>query len=121
MEYHDDEGLSAEQRHAAAALFAAMEPFRKARKGLRLSHVSTFINIAIEEGLTVSELAARCGMSGEVISKHLRDLGSINRRHGPGLGLVTVIQQVHGDRRERRVVLTHQGGTVARKVIAAMK
>jgi DNA-binding MarR family transcriptional regulator len=116
----DGHGVSPEERRACAVLFAAVWTFSRARKRMTLSHMTTFINIATEQGLTVSELATRCGMNGDVISKHLRELGAINRRHGTGLGWVTVVQQVHGDRRERRVILTHRGYTFARKVIDAM-
>jgi len=117
----DSQRISPEERQAFAWLFAAVRMYSLARKRMTLSHLTTFINIAMEEGLTVSELATRCGMNGDVISKHLRDLGAINRRRGTGLGWVTVVQQVHGDRRERRVILTHRGYTFARKVIDAMK
>ena len=121
MEYDAAVEVTPEERRAAAVLFAALEPFRKARKRMPLSLITTFMNVAIEEGLTVTELAKRCGMNGSVISKHLRDLGTVNRRQGPGLELIAVVQQVHGDHRERRVILTERGGTLARKVVNAMK
>jgi DNA-binding MarR family transcriptional regulator len=121
MHDQDSEELSPEAKQASAWLLAGVWLLSRIRKRMTLSLASTFINVAEQEGLTVSELAARCGVSGEVMSKHLRDLGTVNRRHGPGLGLVTVIQEVHGDRRQRRVILTHQGASFARQIIDAME
>jgi DNA-binding MarR family transcriptional regulator len=116
----DSQKISEEERRACAWLFAGVRVFSLARKRMTLSHLTTFINIAIEDGLSVSELAARCGVNDYVVSKHLRDLGAVNRRHGTGLGWVTVVQRVHGDRRERRVILTHRGYAFARKFLRAM-
>ena len=102
-------------------MLKALRLLGRTRKRMTVSLANTFLNVVAQEGLTVSDLAARCGVSGEVMSKHLRDLGAVNRRYGTGLGVVAVVQQIHGDRRERYVVLTHQGAALARQVIAALK
>ncbi|UWU78151.1 MarR family winged helix-turn-helix transcriptional regulator [Bradyrhizobium huanghuaihaiense] len=121
MSDDDSQGLSPQARWAARTLLNVLLPMRRTRKRLTFSLVNTFLNVAAQEGLTVSELAARCGVSGEVMSKHLRDLGAVNRRHGTGLGLVAVVQQIHGDRRERHVVITPQGLDLVRQMMAVLK
>jgi DNA-binding MarR family transcriptional regulator len=81
----------------------------------------TYLHVALDEGLTVSALAARCNVDPSVMSRHLRDLGNLNRHKKTGLELVAVTQRVYGDRREYRVILTQRGVTVARQVIAALR
>jgi DNA-binding MarR family transcriptional regulator len=82
----------------------------------------TFLQVAMAEGeLTVSMLAAVCGVGPTTISKHLRDLGAINRRGEPSLGLITTMQRAHDDRRQHRVILTDRGVAVARIIVAIMK
>jgi DNA-binding MarR family transcriptional regulator len=81
----------------------------------------TFLNVAAEEGHTVSALAARCGVDATVMSRHLRDLGSHNRHHEPELGLVVTAQRIHGDRREHRVYLTTRGHAVLRQMVEELK
>ncbi|MHC2625058.1 DNA-binding MarR family transcriptional regulator [Bradyrhizobium huanghuaihaiense] len=121
MSDDDSPRLSPQQRWVARVLFKVVELLFRTRKRMTLSLANTFLNVAAQEGLTVSELAARCGVSGEVMSKHLRDLGAINRRYGPGLGLVAVVQQIHGDRRERYVVITHRGRDLVQQMMAVLK
>jgi DNA-binding MarR family transcriptional regulator len=81
----------------------------------------TYLSVAEEQGLTVSALAARCGVDTTVMSRHLRDLGSVNRHQKQGLGLVTTVQEIHADRRERRVYLTERGHAVLRLMIEELK
>jgi hypothetical protein len=95
---HDEEAEwgSPQMRQAITAMFTVVRTLHSARRRMTHSLASTFIYIASEEGLTVSELAARCGVTGEVMSKHLRDLGTVNRRHRPGFSLVTLVQGPQG-------------------------
>lgn len=82
----------------------------------------TFVQVAMSEGeLTVSGLAAVCGVGSTTISKHLRDLGARNRRGEPSLGLITTMQRPYDDRRQHRVILTDRGVAVARMIVAIMK
>jgi len=82
----------------------------------------TFLQVAAaEEELTVSALADRCGVKHNTISKHLRDLGAINRRGEPSLGLITTVRRPNDDGRQRRVILTDRGVAVARAMAAIMK
>lgn len=109
------------RRQVAAVMLDAVDVFYRLRERLPASHIGTFLTVAINEGLSVSELAVKCGVSGAVMSRHISELGARNRRRGPGLGLVAVVQDSRWDRRERQVVLTDKGIAVAREAIAAVR
>jgi DNA-binding MarR family transcriptional regulator len=113
-----DQPLSLEARHAARALRKALSILIEMNPRMSTAQAMTFIRVAWEEGLTVTELARRCEVQPNTISKHLRDLGSHGR--GRSLELVTTIQHL-GDRREHRVVLTARGVAIARTMIAIVK
>ncbi|WP_338830694.1 hypothetical protein [Bradyrhizobium sp. 27S5] len=73
-----------------------------------------------EDGLTVSELAKRCGVWKTVATRYLSDLGTIDRHGRPGLGLITMVQRVYGDRREKHVYLTERGLEFASQIRVAL-
>jgi DNA-binding MarR family transcriptional regulator len=81
----------------------------------------TFLSICAEEGLTVSTLALKCGVEPFTISRHLRELGTRNRRGDTACGLVDVRDLELGDNRERYVFLSDQGVTLFRQMIVAFK
>lgn len=110
-----------EQRYAASVLLDLVDLFFELRDRVPASYMATFLCIATTHGLTVAELAARRGVSGAVMSRHVGELGGRNRRGGTGLGLVTMIQRIHGDRRERQVVLTDKGVALALQAVAAAR
>ncbi|WP_157450088.1 helix-turn-helix domain-containing protein [Bradyrhizobium sp. ARR65] len=81
--------------------------------------VAMFLLIGHQEGLTVSELAKRFGVRKTVASRYLSDLGAVNRHGKPGLGLITLVQRVYGDRRERRAYVTERGLEIIREMRVA--
>lgn len=113
--------LSPQERRQLAAVLEAVILFCRVHRRISHSQMNTFLQVAIQQNLTVSPLAARCGISAAVMSRHLGDLGAFNRRREPGLGLVAMVQQAHGDRRERRVILTDRGAALVREVNLAMR
>ena len=120
-EKKDDRALTRQAILCARMMKKALDPVRSVRRTISLQLTFTFLQVAAEPGLTVTALAHRCGVGQTVMSRHLQDLGNINRRNKAGLGLVAVTQRVYGDRRERYVVLTHRGAAVARQMIAAIR
>jgi len=110
--------VTSEERRAAVTLLKVLNILLEMNPRMSAPQVMTFMRVAFEEGLAVSELARRCGVQPNTISKHLRDLGSQGR--GRNLGLITTIQHL-GDRREHRVVLTARGVAVAQTMIAIVK
>ena len=89
-------------------------------RNMPLRVVAMFLLIGQEEGLTVTQLAQRCGLRKTVASRYLSDLGPINRYGEPGFGLVTLVQKIYGDRRERRVYVTAHGAAIIRQIRVAL-
>lgn len=97
MSDNDNQEFSPQtQRQTAAVMLDAVDVFYRLRERLPASYIGTFLKIATNEGLSVSELAIKCGVSGAVMSRHLGELGTGNRRGGAGLDLVAVVQRATG-------------------------
>src|SRR5260370_34326929 len=79
---------SADDDKVLANLLKALKPFRALRETMPLQYVSTFLLVASEEGLNVSTYAKRAGTSQSLMTRHLADLGTVNRYHEDGFGLV---------------------------------
>lgn len=117
---NDPNWLTPELREAMTGVANAITVMLSIRSTMPLQYVMTFLQIAQEEGLSVTALAARCELSTTTVSRHLRDLGTSNRHDRPGFGLVRHVPLAYRDQRERRVYLTERGAAVARLVIAAL-
>jgi len=96
-----------------------MAVLRRLDSNMRMRVVAMFLFVGHNEGLTVSELAQRFGVRKNIASRYLSDLGTIDRHGQPGLGLITLVQRVYGDRRVRHVHLTERGREVTRKINAS--
>ena len=108
-EVDDNKPITRQTRAYAARMRNAVGALLSIHPTMTLQLAVTYLHVALYEGLTVSALAARCGVSNTVMCRHLRDLGNQNRHKKTGLELVAVTQRVYGDRRERRVILTQRG------------
>lgn len=69
MSDDESEEFSPEQRQAAAVMLDAVDVFYRLRERLPASYIGTFLKVAENEGLSVSELAIKCGVSGAVMSR----------------------------------------------------
>ncbi|MGY4282044.1 DNA-binding MarR family transcriptional regulator [Bradyrhizobium sp. LM2.7] len=116
----DPHWFTPELREAAIGAANALRVMLSLRRTMPLQYVMTFLQIAQEEGLTVTALATRLELPTSTVSKHLLDLGRINRSKRPGFGLVRTAQLAHRDQREHRVFLTDRGAAVARLMVAAL-
>ncbi|WP_420966830.1 hypothetical protein [Bradyrhizobium sp. B120] len=112
--------LTRAHRIIAMRLGNALAPLHHLNSNMRMRVVLMFILVSQEDGLTVGELAKRCGVWKTLASRYLSDLGITNRHGKPGLGLVTIVQQVYGDRREKRVYLTERGLEILWQMRAAL-
>jgi hypothetical protein len=87
-EVNDNKPMSRQAVAFARGMKNALEPLRSIHPTITLQLAYTYLQVVFEEGLTVSALAARCGVSHAVMSRHLRDLGNVNRHKKTGLELV---------------------------------
>jgi DNA-binding MarR family transcriptional regulator len=97
-----------------------LDAFKAVRPTMPLQHAYTFMLVAMEEGLGVTEYAERAGVAQTVMTRHLLDIGMQNRKREPGYGLVT--QRADPlDMRRHQAFLTHEGRALLRKVLLALK
>lgn len=111
--------LTPELREVAIGLANAISVMLSIRRTMPLQYVMTFLQIAQEEGLSITALAARRELPVSTLSRHLLDHGRTNRRNRPGFGLVRQATLGHHDQREHRVYLTEREAAVARLMVAA--
>jgi DNA-binding MarR family transcriptional regulator len=112
--------LTPANRVMAIRLANACAPFHLLSPNTRLQVVRMFLLVGMDDGSTIGELAKRCGVSKNDASRYLRDLGTTDRYGRPGLGLVTIVQRVYGDRREHRVHVTARGAEIIDTVQVAL-
>lgn len=97
-----------DEKAALIRLLKALEPFHKLNSTMPLQYVTAFLSVAIKEGQNVSEYAKIVGTSQSLMTRHLADLGKINRYHKPGYGLVEA-ETDPIDRRNQRNRLSPRG------------
>jgi DNA-binding MarR family transcriptional regulator len=105
-----------ELEHFGRKLLVALEPVRR----LPVNKVMSLFAVAMKEGLTVDDYAKRAGISPTTMSRHLLDLGDIDRGMQPGLGLVTGRTNVT-NQREKVYALTPKGRALVTKVAGALR
>jgi DNA-binding MarR family transcriptional regulator len=110
--------ITEEQRKTVKSMSNALEPFRKVRETIPLQYVTAFLLVAAEEHLNVSTYATRAGTSQSLMTRHLADLGSVNRYHEEGFGLVEAYDDLM-DRRNRLIRLTAKGKGLVWKICEA--
>ncbi len=112
------QSLGTDEKRRVKALLTALEPFREIRGDMPLQYVTSFLLVAEEEGLGVTEYAARAGVSQSVMSRHLLDIGDRDRHMNEGFGLVYKRQDPL-ELRRFRVFLTDKGRVIALRIIRA--
>lgn len=115
-----NKAVTDEQRTTLRATWNALKPFRAVRDTMPLQYVTAFLLVATEENLNVTEYAKRAGTSQSLMTRHLMDLGAVNRHHGEGFGLVEAYDDPV-DRRNRLVRLTAKGHHVVWEMCEAFR
>ena len=112
--------LTRKDRITAIRIGNATAVLARLDKNMRMRGVGMFLYVAHNEGITVSELAEHFGVRKNIASRYLSDLGTVDRHGKPGLGLITLVQRVYGDRRVRHVHLTERGKQVTAEMWVAL-
>jgi DNA-binding MarR family transcriptional regulator len=112
--------LPPDQWAAVELTLDALEPFYNLRKTMPLQYVTAFLLVAMEENQNVTEYAKRARTSQSLMTRHLADIGMINRYHKPGFGLVEMYADLM-DRRNKLVRLTAKGKAIVGKMCEAFK
>jgi DNA-binding MarR family transcriptional regulator len=108
--------LSDEEKVSLKKLLHSLEQFRLLHPTMPLHHVVAMLRVAIDEGKNVGEYAEDSGLSHSSMSRHLLDIGSVQREGKPGLGLVQLDPSPE-DLRTHAAMLTPKGLQLARSVI----
>jgi DNA-binding MarR family transcriptional regulator len=111
--------ITEEERDAMALACTALDAFRAVNPVMTLQLAFSFLLVARDEGLGVTEYAAKAGIPQSVMSRHIADLGEYNRRHEAGLNLI--VQKIDVmDRRRTLVYLSPKGRAVAAQIHRAL-
>jgi len=105
-----------ELEHFGRKLLVALEPVRE----MPVNKLMSLFTVATKEGLTVDDYAKRAGISPTTMSRHLLDLGEIDRTKQPGLGLVEGRTNVT-NQREKVYGLTPKGRTLVTTIVGRAK
>jgi DNA-binding MarR family transcriptional regulator len=108
-----------DEKAVLVGLLKALKPFHELNKRMPLQYVTAFLSVAIKEGQNVSEYAKIVGTSQSLMTRHLADIGEINRYHEPGYGLVEAKDDVM-DRRNRRNRLSAKGQRLVDRLLGAL-
>ena len=86
--HHFGRGLPDEDLSAVKKLAGALRVFSNERGTMPMQYVQSFLLVADEEGLGVTDYAQRANISVSVMSRHLLDIGKRNREMEAGFGWV---------------------------------
>ena len=114
-----DQSVPDDEKAALIGLLKALKPFRELRKTMPLQYVTAFLSVANKEGQNVSEYAKIVGTSQSLMTRHLADIGKINRYHKPGYGLVEAETDMM-DRRNKLIYLTAKGQRLVGQLMGAL-
>jgi DNA-binding MarR family transcriptional regulator len=114
-----DGATSKEDTRAINVALSVLEAFREVRADMPATHIYSFLTVALEEGLGVHEYARRAGIPQTTMTRHLLDLGSMDRKRQPGLGLLAQ-RMDPADLRKHQTFLTPAGRAVLNKVIRSI-
>jgi hypothetical protein len=82
IEPHRKQTLDEEEQKSLRSMLRALQPFRELRQDMPLQYVASFLWVAVNEGLGVTDYAQRAGVAQSVMTRHLLDLGERDRRMG---------------------------------------
>jgi DNA-binding MarR family transcriptional regulator len=108
-----------DEKAVLAGLLKALQPFHELDSTMPLQYVTAFLQVAIKEGQTVSEYAKILGTSQSLMTRHLADIGQINRYHEAGYDLVEAKNDLM-DRRTKRNQLTAKGQRLVGQLLGAL-
>lgn len=107
--------LSDETRQAAKSLRLALEPFVTLNPTIPASYIISFLAVAENEGLMVSDYAKEVGVYKAVMTRHLLDLGERDRRGAEGMNIINQVRD-KVDLRVNRSFINEKGAALLSKV-----
>src|SRR4029078_1346945 len=105
---NQNQSVPDDQKAVLTGLLKSLEPFFELNSTMPLQYVTAFLEVAANEGQTVTEYAKKLGISPSLMTRHLADLSKVNRCQEAGYDLVVAKRDVM-DRRTKRNQLTAKG------------
>jgi DNA-binding MarR family transcriptional regulator len=112
--------MSDEDKRALRDLLNCLDIFADMRPAMALQAMRSYLLVALQEGLGVTELANKAGIKQAVMSRHLQDIGTRDRYLEEGLGLVDQ-RALPMELRKHEVFLTPKGRALAHRLVRMMK
>lgn len=106
-------------RRALRRLLVALEEFRKIDAEMPIQQAVIFLNVAIEEGISLRAVAAKVGQAHSSVSRNVAALGEMHRLNKPGHNLI-ITREDPADRRQKNITLTHNGNRILRTLVDAI-
>lgn len=100
-------------------LIEAIEVFRELDAEMPPQAILTFLLVAENDGISMTELTEAVGNSQPACSRNVGYLGEINRKHEPGFGLVRTVRDPL-ERRRNLVYVTAKGRKLYSKVMGKL-
>lgn len=111
--------LSEGEKAVARALYLALKPFLAERPTMPAQYIMTYLQVAMEEGLGVSEYASKADVAPTVMTRHLLDIGDRNRVGEDGFGWITQ-ERDRNDLRRHHARITPKGKALLNQVKQAL-
>lgn len=106
-------------KQAMHTLIKVIEEFRKLDAEMPMQTAAVFLNVVLNPGVTMKDLADRCGISQASTSRNIAALSKWHRLGKAGHDLVEAVEDP-AERRRKIVNLTAKGKRVAASIEAAM-
>jgi DNA-binding MarR family transcriptional regulator len=88
MSSKENEDFTREEREAMERVLWMLDDLRKLKGNLSVHHAMALLRVALGQGKSVAELTKEAGVPQSVMSRHLLDLGPMDRNRDPGMGLI---------------------------------
>lgn len=112
--------LSLADKDKLLGMLNALEHFNRLDKDMPLQMIRTMLLLCVEDGVGPHKVAEELGVAGAVASRHISDLGEMNRYKHAGHNLVEQRVDVL-DRRYRKAWLTAKGLAFRSSLLRALR
>ena len=92
-----------------------VEEYRKLNNEMPVQQMATLLTIALESGITVTDLATKAGLSLAAASRNVEVLGPFQPKRNVGMGLIQG-DYSEDDRRKKTLTLTAKGWRVVNSI-----
>lgn len=108
--------LSRDERKCIEGALDALDELRAHRPSMTVSQATALLHVALNEGMSIGDLAVKMGVAQSVMSRHMLDLGPYTRSKEPGANLVQHRMSAT-NLRVHEVIMTAKGAGLMRRIV----